>query len=63
MRQKRIDSIIDWVSNYQNVERLPEAERKKLASQGKDGAKGDDMRWLYQQTIERDVKAWVDGKA
>lgn len=55
MRQRRIDDIFDWLTNYQNVERLPEAERKSLKAEGKTtdkAEKGDDMSWLYQPTIE-----------
>lgn len=58
MRQQRIDAIFDWLTNYQNVERLPEAERQKLKSEGK-SEKGDDMSWLYQPTLETDVNEWL----
>lgn len=58
MRQKRIDAIFDWLTNYQNVERLPEAERQKLKSESKE-QKGDDMSWLYRPTLEKDVNEWL----
>lgn len=61
MRQERIESIFDWVQNYQHVERLPEAERKKRTERA-NSVKGDDMSWLYTPTIDHDVKQWLEGR-
>jgi len=61
MRQKRLDAIFDWVNGYQNVERLPEAERKKIKVEGKEQI-GDDMSWLYRSSLESDIKEWLDAE-
>ena len=63
MRQRRIDAIFDWVTNSQNVQRMPEAERKRLLAEGriKEGAagEGDDMSWLYRPSLEEEVNDWL----
>lgn len=61
MRQKRLDAIFDWVNGYQNVERLPEADRKKVKVEGKEQI-GDDMSWLYRSSLESDIKEWLDAQ-
>lgn len=66
MRQGRIDAVYDWATNATNVQRLPEAERKKLLAEGKikDGkaGEGDDMSWLYLPNLEEEAKAWLARK-
>ena len=65
MRQRRIDAIFEWVTNSQNVERLPEGDRKKLMAEGKIKAETlsgrDDMSWLYQPTLENEIQSWLMG--
>ncbi len=62
MRQQRIDRIFDWVMNYQNVERMPEEDRKKFNS-SHSATHGDDMSWLYQPTLQKDVEQWLHTKS
>lgn len=61
MRQRRIDAIFDWATNATNVQRMPEAERKKLIAEGKvkegKAGEGDDMSWLYKPNLEEEVRA------
>jgi len=63
VRQKRIDAVFDWATNATNVQRLPEAERKKLLAEKKGENEkcgdGDDMRWLYHPKLEEEAKAWL----
>lgn len=67
MRQKRLDAIFDWVTNSQNVQRLPEAERKQLVAEGKikevKPGEPDDMSWLYRPHLEEDVQCWIASRA
>lgn len=62
MRQKRVDTVTEWATNSTNVQRLPEAERKKLVAEGKikegKAGEGDDMSWLYQPQIEEEIRTW-----
>ena len=62
MRQARIDAVYDWATNATNVQRLPEAERRRLIEEGKvkPGKVGerDDMTWLYAKDLAEDVQAW-----
>lgn len=62
IRQKRIDAVFDWATNGTNVQRLPEAERQKLMAENKlknpnASEYSDDMRWLYQYSLEDEVQA------
>ena len=64
IRQKRIDTVYDWATYGNNVQRLPEAERNKLIQEGnmKYGANledVDDMRWLYQHKLDETIGAWI----
>lgn len=67
LRQERIDAVFDWATNSANVQRMPEAERKKLVAEGriKEGSEGerDDMSWLYSRNLEDDVRKWIASKA
>ena len=59
MRQARIDAVYDWTANSNNVQRMPEDEKKTLIAEGKikdPGTSGDDMRWLYQYDIDEAIK-------
>ena len=63
IRQRRIDAIFDWVNSFQNIQRMPEAERRKLVEEGKikedREGDGDDMSWLYRPTIQEGVNDWL----
>ena len=64
MRQRRVDAIFEWATNATNVQRLPEAERKKLIAEGKvkegKAGEGDDMSWLYRPKLEDEVMRLID---
>ncbi|KAF2769144.1 FAD/NAD(P)-binding domain-containing protein [Teratosphaeria nubilosa] len=62
MRQKRIDVICDWATNATNVQRLPEAERKKREAEGKTGNAYEDMSWLYNSHLQEEIEAWVQNE-
>ena len=60
LRQTRIDAVFDWATNSTNVQRLPEAERRKLIDERKvkdPKISGSDMSWLYRVDFENDVEA------
>lgn len=64
MRQKRIDTVFDWATNATSVARMPEAERNRLIQEGKvqdpkSNENFNDMRWLYQLDLEKEVALLV----
>lgn len=66
MRQKRIDLVWDWATNTTNVLRMSEEERNRLIQEGKikdpkSNVNFDDMRWLYQLDLEKEVASLVAG--
>ncbi|KXT00590.1 hypothetical protein AC578_3157 [Pseudocercospora eumusae] len=63
MRQDRIDAVLEWTTNTNNVSRLPEAERKRLYGEGKiREGQGDDTRWLFMFDIDKEVKDWLQSQ-
>jgi 2-polyprenyl-6-methoxyphenol hydroxylase-like FAD-dependent oxidoreductase len=66
-RQHRVDAVFDWAVNSTNVQRLSEGERKQLVAEGKlnqtPSGSGDDMSWLYQSTLEDDIRTWIKNHA
>ncbi|KAH9826348.1 FAD/NAD(P)-binding domain-containing protein [Teratosphaeria destructans] len=59
MRQKRIDQICDWATSATNVQRLPEAERRKREAEGKTAHAYEDMSWLYNSHLQEEIQAWT----
>jgi 2-polyprenyl-6-methoxyphenol hydroxylase-like FAD-dependent oxidoreductase len=61
MRQQRVDRVIELTLQLNNA-RLPQAEREKLAAEGKSvwqsGDQGE-LGWLYNANIEEDVLTFV----
>ena len=61
-RQKRIDAVFDWATNTTNVARMSEAERAKVVAAGRvveEKKPEEDMRWLYEPTLEGHLEEWI----
>lgn len=58
MRQKRIDEIYDYATNFMNVSRMSESERKRHIVEGKSKERAggeEDMGWLYRPKLEEEM--------
>jgi len=64
-RQARVDKVLE-LTRQMNAKRLPAAEQAKLAKGevweggSKDG--GEELRWLYEPDIEKEVMSWAQGQ-
>lgn len=64
-RQERVGAVYDWATNVQNVQRMSSAEREAHGNANRD-LKGDtveDMSWLYNWDIDKQVEDWAKDTA